>query len=90
MHGQISRRHSQFLHSNLHSSTMFSRAQTTLVASVLLGVSSVSALTWGSTKFLFVFGDSYTTTGWNISAGINSPVPGFTSSNGQNWVQYLG
>lgn len=69
---------------------MFSRAQTTLMASVLLGVSSVSALTWGSTKFLFVFGDSYTTTGWNISAGINSPVPGFTSSNGQNWVQYLG
>jgi len=49
-----------------------------------------SALTWGTTKFLFVFGDSYTTTGFNISAGIDSPVPGFTASNGPNWVQFLG
>ncbi|KAF8584090.1 carbohydrate esterase family 16 protein [Ramaria rubella] len=50
----------------------------------------VSALTWGTTKFFFVFGDSYTTTGFNISAGIDSPVPGFTASNGPNWVQFLG
>ena len=34
-------------------------------------------LTWGTTKFLFTFGDSYTTDGFNISAGVNSPVPGF-------------
>ncbi|KAF8077567.1 hypothetical protein FPV67DRAFT_1403446 [Lyophyllum atratum] len=47
-------------------------------------------LTWGDTKFLFTFGDSYTTDGFNISAGIDSPVPGFTSSNGPNWVQFLG
>ncbi|KAI0636569.1 hypothetical protein C8Q77DRAFT_511224 [Trametes polyzona] len=61
-------------------------------ASVLLSAASaVSAkLTWGSTKFLFTFGDSYTTDGFNISAGVNSPVPGFTSSNGPNWVQFLG
>lgn len=32
---------------------------------------------WGATKFLFTFGDSYTTDGFNISAGVNSPVPGF-------------
>ncbi|KAJ8092755.1 hypothetical protein PM082_007084 [Marasmius tenuissimus] len=46
-------------------------------------------LTWGNTKFLFTFGDSYTTTGFNISAGVESPVPNFTSSNGPNWVQAL-
>ncbi|KAF8743159.1 PFU (PLAA family ubiquitin binding), partial [Rhizoctonia solani] len=59
--------------------------------SLLLAFSrSTSALTWGSTKYFFVFGDSYTTTGYNVSAGINSPTPGWTSSNGPNWVQYLG
>ncbi|KAF9462717.1 hypothetical protein BDZ94DRAFT_1290124 [Collybia nuda] len=47
-------------------------------------------LTWSRTKFLFTFGDSYTTTGFNISAGVDSPVPNFTSSNGPNWVQFLG
>ncbi|KAI8989828.1 hypothetical protein BD414DRAFT_414117 [Trametes punicea] len=58
---------------------------------VLCAATVVSAkLTWGTTKFLFAFGDSYTTDGFNISAGVNSPVPGFTSSNGPNWVQYLG
>lgn len=36
-------------------------------------------LTWGETEFLFTFGDSYTTDGFNISAGVNSPVPGFVS-----------
>ena len=36
-------------------------------------------LTWEETKFLFAFGDSYTTDGFNISAGIDSPVPGFVS-----------
>ncbi|KAH9484465.1 Acetylesterase [Psilocybe cubensis] len=47
-------------------------------------------LAWKDTKFLFTFGDSYTTDGFNISAGVNSPVPGFVSSNGPNWVQALG
>lgn len=45
------------------------------------------ALTWETTEFMFVFGDSYTTTGFNISAGVDSPDPGFVSSNGPNWVQ---
>ncbi|KAH9900944.1 hypothetical protein C8Q73DRAFT_832477 [Cubamyces lactineus] len=58
---------------------------------LLPAASTVSAkLTWGTTKFLFTFGDSYTTDGFNISAGVDSPVPGFTSSNGPNWVQFLG
>ncbi|KZS90030.1 carbohydrate esterase family 16 protein [Sistotremastrum niveocremeum HHB9708] len=65
----------------------FSVAAVLAVASTRIGV---SALTWGTTDYLFVFGDSYTTTGFNISAGVNSPTPGFTSSNGPNWVQYLG
>lgn len=38
-----------------------------------------SKLTWGKTEFLFTFGDSYTTDGFNISAGVDSPVPGFVS-----------
>ncbi|CAE6528505.1 unnamed protein product [Rhizoctonia solani] len=68
----------------------------TALGSLLAFSCSASALTWGSTKYFFVFGDSYifgdsyTTTGYNVSAGINSPTPGWTSSNGPNWVQYLG
>ncbi|EJD02213.1 uncharacterized protein FOMMEDRAFT_147265 [Fomitiporia mediterranea MF3/22] len=57
---------------------------------LLVGAFSDAKLAWNSTEFLFTFGDSYTTDGFNISAGVNSPVPGFTSSNGQNWVQFLG
>nr|VWP00222.1 N/A [Ganoderma boninense] len=81
-------------------------------ASCLLSALSIASakLTWGTTQFLFTFGDSYTTDGFNISAGVDSPVPGFvgariatitthflttsvlgqTSSNGPNWVQFLG
>ncbi|KXN91441.1 hypothetical protein AN958_00703 [Leucoagaricus sp. SymC.cos] len=64
----------------------------TLVLSLLTtGLPLVSTkLAWKDTKFLFTFGDSYTTDGFNISAGVNSPVPNFTSANGPNWVQYLG
>jgi len=52
---------------------------------------------WASVKYLFVFGDSYTTVGFNVS-GIqptagnplgNPPYPGYTSSNGPNWVDFL-
>ncbi|TBU50290.1 hypothetical protein BD309DRAFT_849788 [Dichomitus squalens] len=61
------------------------------VSCLLSALSIASAkLTWGTTQFLFTFGDSYTTDGFNISAGVDSPVPGFTSSNGPNWVQFLG
>ncbi|KAF5331030.1 hypothetical protein D9619_005261 [Psilocybe cf. subviscida] len=55
-----------------------------------LAISSCSAkLAWKDTKFMVVFGDSYTTDGYNISAGVNSPTPGWTSSNGPNWVGAL-
>ncbi|KAF8121981.1 carbohydrate esterase family 16 protein [Boletus edulis] len=51
--------------------------------------SIASAIPWNATEYMFVFGDSYTTDGYNISAGINSPEPGYTSSNGPNWVEFL-
>ncbi|TFK46654.1 hypothetical protein OE88DRAFT_1714903 [Heliocybe sulcata] len=50
---------------------------------------ALGQLTWGTTKYFFVFGDSYTTDGYNVSAGINSGDPGYTSSNGPNWVEFL-
>jgi len=60
------------------------------VAAVLAASSSlVSALTWSSTKFFFIFGDSYTDDGYRVTNGINSAVPGFTSSNGPNWAMFL-
>ncbi|KZT23977.1 carbohydrate esterase family 16 protein [Neolentinus lepideus HHB14362 ss-1] len=63
-----------------------------LVSATLLFTASAAVaqqLTWGTTKYFFVFGDSYTTDGYNVSAGINSPDPGYTSSNGPNWVEFL-
>jgi len=66
----------------------------TLLSVALLFLSGAQVclgeLAWSDTKFLFTFGDSYTTDGFNISAGVNSIVPGFTSSNGPNWVNFLG
>lgn len=53
---------------------------------------------WAQVKDLFVFGDSYTTTGFNATTGPqpnstnplgNPPYPGYTSSNGPNWVDFL-
>ena len=38
------------------------------------------AIPWNATEYMFVFGDSYTTDGYNISAGINSPNPGYVSA----------
>lgn len=49
----------------------------TLFAAVLAATAVSGKLNWGTTKFLFTFGDSYTTDGFNITAGVDSPVPGF-------------
>ncbi|KAF8912193.1 hypothetical protein CPB84DRAFT_761365 [Gymnopilus junonius] len=57
---------------------------------VSLAISSFAKLAWKDTKFLVTFGDSYTTDGFNITTGPNSPDPGFVSSNGPNWVEALG
>jgi len=52
-----------------------------------------------SLKYLFVFGDSYTTTGFNLTDGSplpsasnplgNPAYPGYTAVNGPNWVDFL-
>ncbi|KAK6845832.1 fungal cellulose binding domain-containing protein [Apiospora arundinis] len=52
---------------------------------------------WDGIKHAFIFGDSYTTTGFNHTLAQPSPAnplgnptyPGWTSSNGPNWVDYL-
>jgi phospholipase/lecithinase/hemolysin len=52
---------------------------------------------WSNIKHLFVFGDSYTQTGFNVTSTQpsssnpfgNPPYPGWTSSNGPNWVGFL-
>ncbi|KAI5806202.1 hypothetical protein EDC01DRAFT_138086 [Geopyxis carbonaria] len=55
---------------------------------------------WHGLKYFFVFGDSYTTTGFNLTDGVsalpspsnpmgNPPWPGWTSANGPNWIGYL-
>ncbi|CAK7231591.1 hypothetical protein SBRCBS47491_007985 [Sporothrix bragantina] len=53
---------------------------------------------WAGIKYAFIFGDSYTQTGFNYSITPapsqdnplgNPPYPGWTSSNGPNWVDYL-
>lgn len=54
---------------------------------------------WSQLKYFFVFGDSYTQTGFNLTNGSplptpgnplgNPPYPGFTSSSGPNWIDFL-
>jgi len=52
---------------------------------------------WSGIKHAFIFGDSYTTTGFNVSLTQPTPTnplgnptyPGNTASNGPNWVDYL-
>jgi len=54
---------------------------------------------WSQLKYFFVFGDSYSQTGFNLTDGQplpavgnplgNPPYPGFTSSDGPNWIDYL-
>ncbi|KAF2796946.1 carbohydrate esterase family 16 protein [Melanomma pulvis-pyrius CBS 109.77] len=52
---------------------------------------------WKNVKHLFVFGDSYTQTGFDVKGAQpspanpmgNPPYPGWTSSNGPNWVDFL-
>ncbi|KAG4424869.1 hypothetical protein IFR04_002029 [Cadophora malorum] len=52
---------------------------------------------WSGIKNAFIFGDSYTTTGFNETGVQPTPTnplgnptyPGYTASNGPNWVDYL-
>ncbi|EME46056.1 carbohydrate esterase family 16 protein [Dothistroma septosporum NZE10] len=52
---------------------------------------------WSGISHMFVFGDSYTTTGFEVNGTQpsaanpfgNPPYPGYTSSNGPNWIDFL-
>ncbi|PKS10975.1 hypothetical protein jhhlp_002734 [Lomentospora prolificans] len=52
---------------------------------------------WENAKYAFIFGDSYTQTGFDVTGEApsasnpmgNPPYPGWTSSNGPNWVGFL-
>lgn len=53
---------------------------------------------WAGIKHMFIFGDSYTQTGFNDTTGPqptpgnplgNPAYPGYTSSNGPNWIDFL-
>ncbi|KAH9885061.1 carbohydrate esterase family 16 protein [Xylariomycetidae sp. FL2044] len=52
---------------------------------------------WDAIKYAFIFGDSYTQTGFNYTLtppSLSNPLgnpdyPGWTASNGPNWVGYL-
>jgi phospholipase/lecithinase/hemolysin len=64
-------------------------------ASTTNGTTSWSG--WPNVRHLFVFGDSYTQTGFDPKASQpspsnpfgNPPYPGWTSSNGPNWLGFL-
>ncbi|KAI4954907.1 hypothetical protein J4E86_006217 [Alternaria arbusti] len=68
---------------------------TTTLAAPYTNSSSWSG--WKNVKQLFVFGDSYTQTGFDVNGTQPSPsnlfgnpaYPGYTSSNGPNWVGFL-
>jgi phospholipase/lecithinase/hemolysin len=72
-----------------------SLAVTSLAAPSTTNASSWSS--WKTVRQLFVFGDSYTQTGFDPKAAQPSPAnpfgnpsyPGWTSSNGPNWVGFL-
>ncbi|OAX37123.1 carbohydrate esterase family 16 protein [Rhizopogon vinicolor AM-OR11-026] len=59
------------------------------VIGLLSSCLTASGLSWNTIEYMFVFGDSYSTVGYNVSAGITSPSTRDTSSNGLNWVDFL-
>lgn len=59
---------------------MFHHGLLALTAS-LFSIPVASAIPWNVTEYMFVFGDSYTADGYNVSAGINSTDPGHVSVN---------
>ena len=55
---------------------MFHRTPLALAAG-LFSIPLVSAIPWNATEYMFVFGDSYTTYGYNVSAGVDSTRIGY-------------
>ncbi|KAM0754969.1 hypothetical protein T439DRAFT_352931 [Meredithblackwellia eburnea MCA 4105] len=59
-------------------------------ATLNAGNGTLSTFSWDTTKNLFVFGDSWSTTGWGPAAkGANSTDYDITTANGPNWVDFL-
>ncbi|KAE8453661.1 hypothetical protein EG329_009172 [Mollisiaceae sp. DMI_Dod_QoI] len=75
--------------------------QSSVQAAALHHTSSCKATSnwpgWPGIKHAFIFGDSYTTTGFNATLTQPTPTnplgnptyPGYTASNGANWVDFL-
>jgi hypothetical protein len=51
-----------------------------LLLSLCMVALALPGLPWNKTEYVFVFGDSYSTDGYNVSAGINLPDPGYVST----------
>jgi phospholipase/lecithinase/hemolysin len=70
---------------------------TTTFATPIYPTNTSSWSGWQNTQHLFVFGDSYTQTGFDVNGTQPNPsnplgnpsYPGYTSSNGPNWVGFL-
>ncbi|OSS51073.1 hypothetical protein B5807_04688 [Epicoccum nigrum] len=71
-----------------------------VVLSLAASAMAAPTCTWSSWKHvknLFVFGDSYTQTGFDLNGAQpsaanpfgNPPYPGWTSANGPNWIDFL-
>ncbi|KAF2706958.1 carbohydrate esterase family 16 protein [Pleomassaria siparia CBS 279.74] len=79
----------------MRSIAAFLSLATLAVASPLSAKTSWSG--WKNVEYLFVFGDSYTQTGFDVKGTQPNPAnpmgnptyPGWTSSNGPNWVDFL-
>ncbi|KAL8281143.1 hypothetical protein RQP46_006501 [Phenoliferia psychrophenolica] len=70
----------------LQALTLASFSGLTVVRAAPTPRAAAAAFSWAQTKYMFVFGDSYTTTSWEPSNGVASTDPGQTTSGGQNWV----
>ncbi|KAF1929926.1 carbohydrate esterase family 16 protein [Didymella exigua CBS 183.55] len=73
---------------------------TSIVLSLAASAVAAPTCTWSSwknVKNMFIFGDSYTQTGFDVNGTQpnaanpfgNPPFPGYTSANGPNWIDFL-
>ncbi|KAM0753253.1 hypothetical protein T439DRAFT_323896 [Meredithblackwellia eburnea MCA 4105] len=53
------------------------------------GNGTLGTFSWSTTKNVFAFGDSYSSSHWDVEQGLLSADTGETSANGPNWIQYL-
>ncbi|KAI9813585.1 MAG: hypothetical protein M1827_003654 [Pycnora praestabilis] len=76
---------------------LFLAQQVTTVSTPTIEARSSYWSGFKSVRFMFVFGDSYSTTDFNLTGSLPGPsnplgnpgYPGWTASNGPNWVDFL-